>query len=133
MAVAASRMNVHPMSPPAISVVMSAFNGELFLAEAIESILKQTATDFEFIIIDDGSTDSTPEILSRYAERDERVHVFSQKNIGRAESLNRGIDLAKAPLIARMDADDIAFPQRLERAVRIHEGASRDRTSGFGD
>ena len=100
---------------PAISVVMSVFNGEAFLNEAVESILAQTFTDFEFITIDDGSTDCTPAVLSQYAKRDERVRVFSQKNIGRAESLNRGIGLARASLIARMDADDIAFPQRLEQ------------------
>ena len=112
-----------PTSTPAISVVMSVFNGETFLVDALESILKQTFTDFEFVIIDDGSTDRTPEILSEYAKRDERVRVYSHENTGRAESLNRGIALAKAPLIARMDADDIAFPRRLEQQcefMKVH-------------
>ena len=63
---------------------MSVFNGEAFLAEAVESILAQTFSHFEFIIIDDGSTDSTPELLSQYEKGDERVRVFPQKNIGRA-------------------------------------------------
>ena len=103
------------MGSPAVSIVMAVFNGEAFLAEAVESILQQTLTDFEFVIIDDGSTDQTPGILSDYAKRDSRVRVFTQQNKGRAESLNLGIDLARAPLIARMDADDIAFPQRLEQ------------------
>jgi hypothetical protein len=102
---------------PTISVVMSVFNGEAFLREAVESILAQTFTDFEFIIIDDGSTDKTAEILSNYAKRDNRVRVVTQENRGRAESLNRGIELARAPLIARMDADDISLPHRLKEQV----------------
>jgi hypothetical protein len=102
------------MSSPAISVVMSVFNGEAFLTESIDSILQQTFTDFEFVIIDDGSNDSTLEILSDFAKRDSRVRVFPQKNKGRAESLNRGIDLVRSPLIARMDADDISLSNRLK-------------------
>lgn len=102
---------------PAVSVAMSVFNGQAFLREAVESILAQTFTDFEFIIIDDGSTDKTAEILSQYAKRDGRVRVVSQENRGRAESLNRGIELARAPLIARMDADDISLPHRLKEQV----------------
>jgi glycosyltransferase involved in cell wall biosynthesis len=102
------------MSSPAISVVMSVFNGEAFLTESIDSILGQTFTDFEFVIIDDGSNDRTPEILSDFAKRDSRVRVFPQKNEGRAESLNRGIDLVRSPLIARMDADDISLSNRLK-------------------
>ncbi|HEV3481455.1 MAG TPA: glycosyltransferase [Candidatus Acidoferrales bacterium] len=102
---------------PTVSVVMSVFNGQTFLREAVESILAQTFTDFEFIIVDDGSTDKTAEILSGYAKRDNRVRVISQENRGRAESLNRGIALATAPLIARMDADDISLPHRLKEQV----------------
>src|SRR5579862_2517303 len=102
---------------PAVSVVMSVFNGQAFLREAIESILAQTFTDFEFIIIDDGSTDRTGEILAAYGKHDSRVRIFSQENKGRAESLNRGIELATAPLVARMDADDISFPHRLKEQV----------------
>jgi glycosyltransferase involved in cell wall biosynthesis len=107
------------MSSPAISVVMSVYNGEAFLAEAVDSILAQTLTDFEFVIIDDGSTDGTPRILSDYTKRDARVRVFTQPNRGRAESLNSGIDRARAPLIARMDADDISLPDRLEQQFRF--------------
>ena len=110
------------MSSPAISVVMSVFNGEAFLRESIDSILRQTFTDFEFIIIDDGSNDSTPEILSDFAKRDSRVRVFPQKNKGRAESLNRGIDLVRSPLIARMDADDISLSNRLKEQFEFMNG-----------
>lgn len=101
------------MDTPAISVVMSVYNGEVYLAEAVESILAQTFRDFEFIIIDDGSKDRTGLMLAEYARRDERVRVVAQENRGRAESLNRGIEMARAELIARMDADDVALPERL--------------------
>jgi hypothetical protein len=109
------------MSSSKISVVMSVYNGESFLAEAVESVLAQTFSDFEFIIIDDGSTDRVPEILSGYAKRDARVRVFPQQNEGRPQSLNRGISLAAAPLIARMDADDISLPRRFEQQVKLME------------
>jgi len=110
------------MSSPAISVVMSVFNGEAFLRESIDSILRQTFTDFEFVILDDGSNDSTPKILSDFAKRDSRVRVFPQKNKGRAESLNRGIDLVRSPLIARMDADDISLSHRLKEQYEFMNG-----------
>jgi glycosyltransferase involved in cell wall biosynthesis len=104
---------------PAISVVMSVYNGEAFLAKSVESILNQTFGDFEFIIINDGSTDKTAEILSEYVKRDQRVRVFPQQNRGRAESLNRGIQLAKADLIARMDADDVSLPNRFIEQLKF--------------
>jgi len=104
---------------PILSVVMSVYNGEAFLREAVDSVLGQTFGDFEFIIIDDGSTDQTPQILCDYAKREPRVRVFHQRNQGRAEALNSGVDLATAPLIARMDADDVSFPQRFEQQVEF--------------
>lgn len=104
---------------PAISVVMSVYNGERYLAEAMDSILGQTFADFEFVIVDDGSKDSTAEILGAYARRDARVRVITQENTGRSEALNRGFAAAKAPLIARMDADDISLPQRLQQQVEF--------------
>ena len=102
------------MDSVSISVVMSVFNGQAFLSEAIESILGQTFREFEFVVIDDGSTDRTREIISAYASRDARMRIFCHKNKGRAESLNIGISLAKAKYIARMDADDIVPPHRLQ-------------------
>lgn len=107
------------MKSPAVSVVMSVLNGEDFLAEAIESILGQTLRDFEFVIIDDGSTDRTAEILSEYATRDRRVQVFRHPNEGRAESLNWGTRLATGRYIARMDADDVALPHRLKDQAEL--------------
>src|ERR1700680_111125 len=104
-----------------VSVVMSVFNGERFVSEAIESILHQTFHDFEFIIINDGSTDGTADILSRYQNSDPRVAVHDQQKKGLVQSLNTGCGLARGRYIARMDADDIAFPERLERQINYLE------------
>jgi glycosyltransferase involved in cell wall biosynthesis len=106
---------------PLVSVVMSVFNGESFLVEAVESILAQTFRDLEFVVIDDGSIDGTAEILARYASQDERMRVYRHENRGRAESLNIGISLARGKYIARMDADDIALPDRLREQVEFME------------
>lgn len=93
---------------------MPVYNSEKFLAEAIESILNQTYTDFEFLIIDDGSTDRAPEIIHSYL--DSRIRYFrNEQNLGITKSLNLGIDLAKGEYIARMDADDISYPERLQK------------------
>ena len=105
------------MDAPGVSVVMSVYNGQEFLREAIESILRQSYGDFEFVIIDDGSTDRTAEILAEYAGRDARIRLQRHENKGRAVSLNIGIELARAPYIARMDADDVSASERLRRQV----------------
>lgn len=109
------------MSKPVVSVVMSVFNGERFLAEAIESILNQSFRDFEFIIVNDGSTDGTTSILESYEKSDSRVRVYFQENKGLIASLNRGCGLAQGKYVARMDADDVSLPDRLERQVRFLE------------
>ena len=99
-----------------ISVVMSVFNGEKYLAQAIESILCQTFTDFEFIIIDDGSTDNTSKILTSY--NDNRILIVSQENRGLTKSLNKAVSLARGEYVARMDADDLSFPERFATQVQ---------------
>lgn len=104
---------------PAVTVLMSVYNGARFLNEAIESIRNQTFADFEFLIIDDGSDDATPEILSRHAADDRRIRVVSQANRGLIASLNRGLEEARGELIARMDADDVSRPHRLEKEVNF--------------
>jgi len=99
---------------------MSVYNGEKYLNQAIESILNQTFTDFEFIIIDDSSSDKTPEILQRY--KDPRIIIVrNNTNLGLTKSLNIGLNLAKGEYIARMDADDISYPERLEKQVKFLE------------
>lgn len=105
------------MKAPKVSVVMSVYNGQAFLTEAVDSVLHQTSRDFEFIIIDDGSSDATSTILSRYEASDGRVRLLRHENKGRAVSLNIGIGIAQGKYIARMDADDIALPNRLQEQV----------------
>ena len=107
------------MKLPKISVIMSVYNGEKYLKEAIESILNQTFKDFEFIIINDGSIDGTTEILEKYDRQDARVKIINQENMGLTKSLNKGIKLAKGEYIARMDADDIALPERFEKQTEF--------------
>src|SRR5215213_8085491 len=102
---------------PPLSVVMPVYNGKAYVGQAIESILTQTFTDFEFMIVDDGSTDGSNEIIEAYAQRDGRIRVLSQCNQGTSVALNTGIALARGELIAHMGADDIALPQRFERQL----------------
>lgn len=106
---------------PTISVVMPVYNGELYLAEAIESILNQTFTDFEFIIVDNGSTDRTPQILEQYAGQDERITIHLEPQTGVATALNAGCKLASGKYIARMDADDISMLERFAIQVAFLE------------
>ncbi|MEL6775058.1 MAG: glycosyltransferase [Pseudomonadota bacterium] len=104
-------------APPKLSVAIAAYNAERFLAEALDSVLAQTFSDFELLVHDDGSTDGTLSILERYAQRDARVIVTSGPNRGLAHSLNAMVARARAPLIARMDADDLCLPERFARQV----------------
>jgi len=101
------------VSLPAISVLLPVFNAERYLGAALESVLAQTFTDFECVIVDDGSTDTSPTILAQYAAHDGRIRIIRQENMGIVAALNRGLAECRAPLVARMDADDICLPQRL--------------------
>lgn len=99
-----------------ISVILPAYNAEKYLRQAVDSILSQTYRNFELLLIDDGSTDSTPQIISGY--KDERiVAIRNEKNLGLIATLNKGIKLSKGEFIARMDADDISLPQRFEKQL----------------
>jgi glycosyltransferase involved in cell wall biosynthesis len=100
-----------------ISVVMPVYNGQRFLARAMDSLLAQTFTDFEVIVVDDGSTDDTPAILRRYAEQDARVRVIRGDHAGISAALNRGIEASTHAWIARMDADDVASPDRFAKQI----------------
>ncbi len=108
-------------TPPLISVVMPVFNCEQYVGEAIESILAQTFTDFEFIIIDNGSTDRTAQILEQYAHQDERIAICMEPQRGVAKALNTGCKLASGKYIARMDADDVAMPERFAAQLEFLE------------
>jgi glycosyltransferase involved in cell wall biosynthesis len=106
---------------PLISVVMPAYNAERYVGAAVESILAQTFTDFEFIIIDDGSQDETGNIVRKFGERDPRIILIDQTNQGLVKSLNTGCAKARGKYIARMDADDISHPERFARQVAYLE------------
>ncbi len=114
-------MNREPDRPPdlpPVSVITPVYNGERYVAEAIESVLRQTHRDFEYIIVNDGSTDRTPEILEQYAARDGRVRVIHQANIDQPATLNRALAEARNEWVAVLDADDVCMPHRLEAQLR---------------
>ena len=98
---------------PLISVVTSVHNGEAYLKECVDSILNQTFEDFEYIILNNGSTDSTAEILAQY--KDTRLRIVHQMNLGIVNSLNKGTSLCRSDLIAHLDADDYVHPRWLEK------------------
>ena len=103
---------------PQITVVMPVRNGARWLGEAVESVVAQTFSDWELIAIDDGSTDETPRTLGDWEARDRRIRTIRQDALGLVAALNRGLAEARAPLLARLDADDRALPQRLDRQLR---------------
>jgi hypothetical protein len=109
------------MNKPAVSVVMVVCNVERYLAEAIESILGQIFREFEFVIVDFGSTDSSKSIVSSFAAKDDRIKLHEIPNCGLAEARNAGCFLAQGKYIAIMDADDISLPQRLMWEVEFME------------
>jgi glycosyltransferase involved in cell wall biosynthesis len=98
-----------------VSVVMSVFNGGPYLEAALESVLRQTLDSFEFVIVDDGSTDGSNRTIRNYARNHNSIVLVEQENRGLPAALNRGIERASHDLIARMDADDVMLPSRLER------------------
>jgi glycosyltransferase involved in cell wall biosynthesis len=105
---------------PLVTVLMPVYNASLYLEEAVNSILSQTFQNFEFLIIDDGSTDDSVSILKKY--NDPRIRlILSEKNSGISATLNKGIELASCELIARMDADDISYPTRLKKQYEYME------------
>lgn len=122
---------------PTVSVVMPAYNAEKYLREAIDSILAQTFTDFELIIINDGSTDFTKDIILSYT--DQRIrYIENEQNSGICVTLNKGLDAARGRYIARMDSDDISLPRRLEVQVQYMDSHPEIGVAGtdieiFGD
>ena len=113
-----------------VSVVMPVYNGEKYLSLAIKSILEQQYEFFEFIIIDDGSTDNSSRIIKKYANEDNRIVFIQRENRGLVYSLNEGIALAKGDLIARMDADDISLPNRFQLQVDAFQNRKADLVGG---
>lgn len=104
---------------PLVSVLLPVYNAERYLAQAIESILNQSFTDFELLITDDGSTDRSLKILQAYAATDPRIRLLSRVNKGLISTLNEMLELAQGEYLARMDADDISTPDRLALQVKF--------------
>ena len=103
---------------PLLSVIMPAYNSERYLTPAVKSILAQTFTDFELIIVDDASTDQTPDIIHRFAQRDHRVRSLEQPaNLGMSAARNRGIEASTGKYIAAMDSDDVSLPERFAKQI----------------
>jgi len=103
---------------PLVSVIMPVYNAGNFLMEAIESILNQTYQNFEFIIVDDASTDNSWKILKNFAKKDKRIRIYRMKeNVGVSKTVKFAIEKSKGKFLARMDADDIAHPKRLEKEI----------------
>ncbi len=98
--------------PPRISVLMAVHNARRYLERGLRSVLRQTFPDFEFIIVDDGSTDGSRRLLERWARRDARIRLISRENRGLTRSLNEALSLARGEFVARMDADDVSLPTR---------------------
>ncbi|MBR4497957.1 MAG: glycosyltransferase [Bacteroidales bacterium] len=112
------------MNTPLVTVLMPVYNGETFLREAIDCVLAQTFTDFVFLIINDGSTDNTEKIILSY--NDSRIqYVRNEENLKLIKTLNKGLSLVTTKYVARMDADDICVPTRLERQVEYMESHSQ--------
>lgn len=117
-------MNPSTMPTLAITVLMSCYNATRWLEEAINSVLNQTFKEFEFIIVDDGSTDDTLKIIHQFAARDHRIVIIAKPNTGLADSLNVGLAKARGEWVARLDADDICAPNRLKQQyeyARAHQ------------
>jgi len=109
------------MTTPRVSVVMAVYNGGAHLARTLDSLLAQTLTDFELIVVDDGSTDGTLPILAAYRRRDPRIRMITQTNSGLTRALIRGCAEARAPLIAREDCGDRSRPERLRMQAEVFD------------
>lgn len=114
------------MPKPKASFVVPAYNAEAFLAETIESCLKQTERGIEIVIVNDGSTDSTQDLASYYLSKDARIRLINQGNEGRTKARNAGISEAKADIILTQDADDISYPERVAETLAAFKKTKAD-------
>lgn len=111
---------------PLVSIIIPCYNAEMYLAECLDSILSQTMDDFEIICVDDGSTDSTWDILESYAARDSRFRLLKQNNKGPGVARNRALDIAEGKYIYCIDADDVAYRSLLERCTNVFAKTDAD-------
>ncbi|HNT24410.1 MAG TPA: glycosyltransferase family 2 protein, partial [Anaerolineales bacterium] len=103
---------------PCVSVLLPCYNAERTLPEALDSLQRQSLADFEIVAVEDGSADGTLALLKDWARREPRLRLLAQPHAGLVAALNAGLEACGAPLVARMDADDRAYPQRLARQVQ---------------
>ena len=108
-----------------ISVLMPVFNSENFISKSIESVIKQSFSNYEIIIVDDGSNDSTQEIIKNYCRKNNKIRLFTKSNSGITESLNYGLKFCKGKWIARLDADDLCHFDRLKKQLLIAESSNK--------
>lgn len=106
---------------PKASVILPVYNAGHYLASAIESVLQQTFTDFELLLLNDGSTDGSLEVMQRYAAQDARCRVITRENKGLVHTLNEGVELARTEMLFRMDADDLCLPTRFAKQMAYLE------------
>lgn len=113
------------MTSPTLSVLLPVYNAELYLRQAIDSVLSQTFTDFELLLLNDGSTDGSEKIIENY--KDPRIHyIKNERNMGLIATLNKGLQLARGKYIARMDSDDVCHPERFQKQVQLLETSDTD-------
>ncbi|MEO6228739.1 MAG: glycosyltransferase family 2 protein [Ferruginibacter sp.] len=116
---------------PLISVILPVHNQQNYIEETIQSVLVQSFTDFEFIILDDGSTDKSAEIIKSYAKKDDRIKAYFEKNVGKSNATNNIIEKTTTELFAFLDADDVMMPDRLEKQLQFHrENPNANASSG---
>lgn len=116
-----------PKEEPLVSVIMPAYNAEAFIREAISSVLKQSESDWELLVIDDGSQDNTRAIVSDFAQRDARINlIVNESNMGVAKTRNRGLDIFRGKYVALLDSDDYWEPQMLEKMIARAEETGAD-------
>ena len=111
---------------PLVSIIMPSFNAERYVAESIRSVVRQTFTNWELVVVDDGSTDRTAEVVRRLADADARIRYVRRENGGQAAARNTGIHLVSAPVVAFIDADDLWLPEKLARQLAVMEETAAD-------
>lgn len=112
---------------PVVSVIMPAYNAEKYIKEAIQSVRAQSRTDWELIVVDDGSCDRTPEIVREFAVQDSRIkQIVNEKNVGVAESRNRALSVCRGQYVAFLDSDDVWRPQKLEKQIACADQIGAD-------
>lgn len=114
------------MNNTLVSIIMPAYNSELYIADSIESVVKQSYHNWELIIVDDGSTDKTKEIIKCHQEKDNRIQYFYQENARQAKARNFGIKYSKGELLAFLDSDDLWLPQKLELSLKEFYSGNQD-------